>query len=47
MNPLAVSGPAFLNFTAMLIVALFVLKLIAMRFAQTPPGQALGVLVAT
>jgi len=47
MNPLAVSGPAFLNFVAMLIVALFVLKLVAVRFSDKPAGQALGVLVAT
>lgn len=47
MNPLAVGGFAFLNFAAMLVIALFVLKTIAIRFAHTPFGQALGVLVAS
>jgi hypothetical protein len=47
MNPLSVGGFAFLNFIAMLVVAQFVLKSLAIRFAHTPFGQALGVLVAS
>lgn len=47
MNPLAVSGVAMLNFVTMLIVALFMLKALAIRYAGHPAGQALGVLVAT
>lgn len=45
MNPLSVSALSALIFAAMLIVWLTVLKLAAIRWAGTAPGQALGWLV--
>lgn len=45
MNPLNISAAAAMNFSAMLLISLFLLKLLAIKLAHTPAGQGLAALV--
>lgn len=45
MNLLTISAPGALIFTCYLLIVMYVLRLVAMRYASTPFGQGLAVLI--
>lgn len=45
MNALSVSAAAGMNYVAMFIIASFLLKLVLIKFSDSPAGQGLAALV--